>query len=196
MAREVLDAVVTDFYRPNELRALLEAADGPLRAVIALQGLAGLRLQKCLRLDWRQGFGIPGSIEVSSAKSKTRSRRLVEICPSLAAWLEPFRGREGRVWQGTETAQGYEHVFRKLLKSQGINWRKNGFRHGFCSYHFALHANENLTAALAGNSPAMIDAHYKGLATRAEAEKWFAVAPATAATNVIPLVTASATGAK
>jgi len=32
-------------------------------------------------------------------------------------------------------------------------------------------ANENLTAQQAGNSPSMIHAHYKGLATKKEAEK-------------------------
>jgi hypothetical protein len=57
-------------------------------------------------------------------------------------------------------------------------------RHAFCSYHFALHANENLTAQQAGNSPAMIHGHYKGLATKAEAEKWFDVRPMKVA-NVI-----------
>lgn len=40
-----------------------------------------------------------------------------------------------------------------------------------CPYHFALHSNENLTTAQAGNSPAMIHGHYKGLATNKEAEK-------------------------
>jgi len=65
--------------------------------------------------------------------------------------------------------------------------KANGLRHAFCTYHFALHSNENLTAAQAGNSPAMIPASYKGLATKAEAEKWFAVAPLQSAENVIPL---------
>jgi hypothetical protein len=60
-------------------------------------------------------------------------------------------------------------------------------RHGFCSFHFASHSNENLTAAQAGNSPAMIHSNYKGLATKAEAEKWFNVKPAGAARNVISL---------
>jgi hypothetical protein len=36
----------------------------------------------------------------------------------------------------------------------------------------------------------MIHSNYKGLATKAEAEKWFAVAPAQAG-NVIPLTAAS-----
>ena len=47
----------------------------------------------------------------------------------------------------------------------------------FCTYHFALHDNENLTAAQAGNSPAVIHSAYKGLATKAEAKKWFNVKP-------------------
>jgi hypothetical protein len=50
----------------------------------------------------------------------------------------------------------------------------------------AMHKNENLTAAEAGNTPAMIHAHYNGLATKKDGEAWFAVAPAQAA-NVITL---------
>ena len=67
--------------------------------------------------------------------------------------------------------------------------KDNGLRHSFCSFHFALHANETLTAAQAGNSPAMIHQHYKGRATKAEAEKWFNVQPAKAE-NVVPLAAA------
>jgi hypothetical protein len=57
----------------------------------------------------------------------------------------------------------------------------------FCTYRFALHANENLTAAQAGNPPAMIHAHYKGPATKTEAKKWFNVNPSRSDKNVIPL---------
>ena len=64
-------------------------------------------------------------------------------------------------------------LFGDLRDELGIPARRNGLRHAFCTYHFAQHSNENLTAAQAGNSPAMIHAHYKGLATKADAEKWF-----------------------
>jgi hypothetical protein len=50
-----------------------------------------------------------------------------------------------------------------------------------------LHDNENLTAQQAGNSPAIIHAHYKGLATKKEAETWFAIKPAKTAKNIIRL---------
>ena len=66
-----------------------------------------------------------------------------------------------------------------------VTRKANGLRHAYCTYHFALHQNENQTAALAGNSPAMIHQHYKGLATKAEAERWFNVHPTVAAANLV-----------
>jgi integrase len=96
MQKEQLDTAATDFYRPANFAALLESAEGPMRAIIALQGLAGLRLEEALRLTWENVFGIPGHIEITAQNAKTRRRRLVEICPALAAWLEPFRGMEGK----------------------------------------------------------------------------------------------------
>jgi hypothetical protein len=142
---------------------------------IALQGLGNLRLEEASRLDWREVFTIAGHVEISTSKSETRSRRMVEICPALEQWLAPFRGHEGRVGGRWATANDYVRDFAALRDRLKIPSRKNGLRHGFCTYHFALHNNENLSAAQAGNSPAMIHAYYKGLATKPEAGKWFAV---------------------
>lgn len=175
-----------DYYLPNEFRALLENAEPEMRVIVALQGLAGLRLEEALRLEFTDLFRRIDHIEISSAKSKTRQHRLVEVVPALKQWLETFRGLEGKLVKKWTRTNSYDRAFRILRESLRIPSRKNGLRHGFCTYHFALHANENLTAAQAGNSPAMIHAHYKGLATKAEAEKWFNVMPARAE-NVVPL---------
>ena len=107
----------------------------------------------------------------------------------MEQWLAPYRNSSGPLWGKLVTT--FHDKFLELRESLKIAIRRNGLRHAFCSHHFALHANENLTAAVAGNSPAMIHAHYKGLATRAEAEKWFAVKPAGAAQNVIALPAAT-----
>ena len=187
MQKEPLDAAPTDFYRPAELLRLLSAADGPVRAIIALQGLAGLRLEEAFRLTWENVFGIPGHIEITAQNAKTRRRRLVDICPALAAWLEPFREKTGRIWSEPTGINGYVRAFVKLREPLKIPSRRNGMRHAFCSFHFALYSNENLTAAQAGNSPAMIHQHYKGLTTKAEAEKWFNIVPAKPATNIVSL---------
>ena len=179
------------FYTPREFAALLEAADATLRAIIAISGLAGLRTEELLRLTWEDVWRVPGHIEVTAGKAKTRQRRLVEICPALAAWLEPFRiMTTGKLW--TLHPNGFHIQMPALCKQVGIDRKTNGLRHAFCTYHFALNANENLTAQQAGNSPAMIHAHYKGLATKAEAEKWFNVLPGRMAKNIIPLAAAKA----
>lgn len=172
-------------YSPKEFRALLEAADNSMQAIIAIGGLAGLRTAELLRLDWADVWRVPGHVEITAGKAKTRARRLVEICPALAAWLDPFRAStSGKLWTGHEIT--FQQHFVALCEEADVPRKPNGLRHAFCTYHFAAHGNENQTAMQAGNSPAMIHAHYKGLATKAEAEKWFAVAPVTAA-NVIPL---------
>jgi integrase len=175
LAVEIADAADADFFRPAELQKFLDKATADLRPVIAIAGLAGLRGEEIMRLDWADVWRVEGHIEVSARNAKTRQRRLVGICPALAVWLEPFRASEGKVYP--RGVHAWQHAFLTMRKELKIPDRLNGLRHAFCTYHFAAHANENLTAAQAGNSPAMIHAHYKGLATKADAEKWFAVEP-------------------
>ena len=176
MERETAMGAETDFFRPAELSTLLENADDTMRPLIALCGLAGLRQQEAMRLTWEDVFHVADHIEITAAKSKTRSRRLVEIVPALAAWLLPYRDNKGPLW--AKHRDTFHAQFAALREPHKIPARKNGLRHAFCTYHFALHSNENLTAAQAGNSPAMIHAHYKGLATKNDALAWFAVKPA------------------
>jgi integrase len=176
----------TCFYPPREFAALLENADDSLRPLIAIGGLAGLRTAELLRLDWADVWRVPGHIEVTARKSKTRQRRLVEICPALAAWLEPYRAHTtGKLWTFHEIT--FQQKFVVLCEAAEVTRKTNGLRHAFCTYHFAAHVNENQTAQQAGNSPAMIHAHYKGLATKNDAEKWFKVLPPKSAGNVIQL---------
>ena len=171
----------TEFYTANEFRALLEAAEGPMRPMIAIGGLAGLRTSELLRLDWSEVWRVRGHIEVTADKAKTRQRRLVEVCPALAAWLQPFRAfKMGKLCEWHEIT--FQQKFVELcgqakLDGKPVERKSNGLRHSFCTYHYAKHANESLTAQQAGNSPQMVHAHYKGLATKAEAVKWFAVKP-------------------
>jgi integrase len=171
-------------YTPAEFKALLDTAEGPMRAMIAIGGLAGLRTQELLRLTWDDVRKVEHHIEITSGKSKTRQRRLVEIVPALAQWLEPFSECTGKLCNMHEIT--WQQHFVKLCEKAQVEIKgkkvpvvrkPNGLRHAFCSYHFAMHGNENSTAMQAGNSPAMIHQHYKGLATKKEAEKWFSTSP-------------------
>jgi len=189
MVREVAEPEEIAFYTPTELRAMLENAHAQLRPVIALIALGGVRLQEAVRLTWEDIFHVEGHVEISSGKSKTRSRRLVTICPALAGWLDPYRNQSGPIW--TVCLDKFHSDFNALRDSIHTAARRNGLRHGFCTYHYALHADEGLTAKEAGNSPAMIHKCYKGMVTRADAEKWFNVQPHRAA-NIVPLTAKTA----
>jgi integrase len=175
MQKEIVETAETEFYRPNELQEFLTNADADLFPVIALGGLAGLRVEEIMRLEWADVWCVEGHIQISARNAKTRQRRLVKMCSPLAQWLNTYREKTGSIWG--KGANQYQIEFGKLREKLKIPARRNGLRHAFCTYHFALYANENLTAQQAGNSPAMIHQHYKGLATKAEAEKWFAVMP-------------------
>lgn len=175
MVREVVDSADTDFYRPDQLQRLLNFSGSDLRAAIAICGLAGLRVEEVMRLDWEEVWRVETHIEVTANKAKTRQRRLVEICPALSAWLQPYRNKTGKVFPSG--VNYFQELFGGLRDELNISIRRNGLRHAYCTYHFAKHANENLTAQQAGNSPAMIHQHYKGLATKADADEWFDVMP-------------------
>jgi integrase len=191
MALEKVDFGEVEVYTPKELRDMLDIAStktefAELLPVLALCGLGGLRLQEAARLTWEDVFHVKGHIEISSAKSKTRQRRLVTACASLSRCLVPYRSCSGSVW--AHNLDRFHDDFNALLGALKITARRNGLRHGFCTYHYAMHANESLTAQQAGNSPQMIHQHYKGLATKKEAVAWFGVKPKRAlATNVTQL---------
>ena len=175
LRKEDADTGDVDYYRPAELRLMLDNAAPEMSVIIAMQAFGGLRLQEALRLDWGDVWRVSGHVEISSAKAKTRSRRLVEINSTLAAWLEPYRQHQGAVTSLTLDAYTWQLI--QLRKRLRIPSRKNGLRHGFLTAHYALNQNENQTAAQAGTSPAMLFRHYKGLMARKEAAEWFTVIP-------------------
>jgi len=189
MRPERANTAAVEFYTPDEFAALLNTAKddyAKLRPIIAIGGLGGLRTAELLLLDWADVWRVPGHIEITAGKAKTRQRRLAKICPALAAWLKPFRTlTTGKLWTGHEIT--FQQSFVELCKDADVTRKANGLRHSFCTYHFAANANENQTAQQAGNSPAMIHAHYKGMATKAEAKKWFNVRPTRTANNIIRL---------
>lgn len=77
---------------PEEVRALLTAAEQESHAAAAAYAIAifgGVRMGELGKLTWTD-VG-KEHIEIGKAISKKHSRRLVPICPTLAAWLEEHR---------------------------------------------------------------------------------------------------------
>ncbi len=61
MRPERANTAAVEFYTPDELAALLAAADDTFRPIIAIGGLAGLRTAELLRLDWADVWRVAGT---------------------------------------------------------------------------------------------------------------------------------------
>jgi integrase len=175
-AKETADVGEVQVYTAKEFAALLTNAHGPLQALVAIGGLAGLRTEELLRLEWPDVWRRPGFVEITGRKAKTRARRLVPIGSALATWLEPFRPfKAGLLWTG-KFVSFHEHM-RELHAAAKVPRRDNALRHSFISYRLAQVHNEHQVANEAGTSSQMIHRHYRELVTPQEAQEWFAIVP-------------------
>ncbi len=175
-------------FTVEQVSHLLEhASEYDLLAYIAIGLFAGLRSAELLRLDWSAIKLAERTIIVGAAVAKKRSRRVVEINDTLAAWLPQCAKSRGAIVDGSRN--GLYDRLRKLAKAAGVNeWPNNGLRHSCASYTLALTGDAVRTAYQLGNSADMIHRHYKALVTKAEAERFFALHPATsAAGKIVPM---------
>ncbi len=140
--------------------------------MIVLTLFGGLRRAQAEKIEWEEIGG--EFIEVKAHKAKTRRRRLVPVSAHLRAWLDCTRAIGGKL-----PAVNYADKFKRALDKSRLRagWPQNALRHSFASYHYARHRNENETAALMGNSPQMVFAHYRELVRPAEADAFFGIMP-------------------
>ncbi len=157
-------------HTPEQVSAILEMArrhDLNVMRALAVRYFAGLRASEAALLQESEIHRGESLIEVTSSKSKTRSRRLVTILPVLSAWLDvggslPLHNVDNRMM-----------LFVRALKAEGIPWPNNAPRHSFCSYHLAAFESASKTALSAGHSEQMLFQHYRALVSKAEAERFW-----------------------
>jgi integrase len=186
------DTAEIEIFSLNEMNEILRVARPEITAWLAIAGFAGLRTAELQRLEWQDVNLTEKHIEVTAAKSKTASRRLVPMTENLLAWLTPHAQANGRVSsyenmskQISWLVQDINAAREKLKKEKGIDpkdvllfkWKRNALRHSFISYRLAAIKNTAEVALEAGNSPQMIFKHYRQLVTEAEAKNWFSIMP-------------------
>jgi integrase len=190
---------------PEQFAKVLESASEETLPYWLIGGFAGLRRAEIERLEWKDIHFDSGLVEVPALKAKTASRRLVKIQPNLAAWLEPYKTRNGKVCPPN---------LRKLLETDRINagwwaakkgavitsgkeidrakiklkpWPSNGLRHSYASYHLTHFGDAaRLALELGHTDQELLFRHYRELVTPEAAEKYWKIWPA-AQTNLIAL---------
>ena len=156
-------------FTPDQMEKLLGKAKPALVPVLALGAFAGVRSEEIKRLDWSDIKLQQGHIEIKSAKSKTKIRRLITIPKNLKSWLVPLANETGAVTPFANLAL----QFAKLGKAAGATW----LRHSFISYRVAQLRDVPRVALEAGNSPAVISRNYLKHVPRTEASRWFSIIP-------------------
>jgi integrase len=174
-----------EIFSVDELSALLNAASTVALDVLPMLAIGefdGLRESEIKRLDWTEIDLRRGFIEVKANKAKTARRRIIRIQPNLAELLAPYSAMSGAVVP-VNSRKKLDAV-RKASRLQ--RWSKNGLRHSFASYRLAATNEAATVAAELGHSTSqMLYSTYREVVLPEEAERYWKIAPAADAANVV-----------
>jgi site-specific recombinase XerD len=183
-------------------RLLERAPDHDLLPYVALSLYAGIRVAELRRLTWEKVKLEQGVIIIDGAVAKTKSRRIIDLNDTARAWLticgkrtglvvDPinFRKRNDAMMRAAEFGRpGTETKKEKATSTKLEPWPDNAMRHTAATYAYALTQDAIRVAAMLGHSPDVLHRHYRGLATKADAERFFALRPAAAvAEKIVPM---------
>jgi integrase len=177
-----------EIFTVDELRSLLEAASRvapDVLPMLAIGAFAGVRDAEIKRLDWHEIDLARGHIEIKGAKAKSARRRIIPMQLNLAAWLRPYSEKKGRL-----IPEGYRSSLERVRKEAGLaRWPKNGLRHSFASYRLAaIDDAPRVASELGHTSPQMLYSTYREVVLPEEAERYWKIAPAAEAGNLVAFV--------
>lgn len=186
-----IDPIKADRHEPDLLTvsqcaALLTAAtefkEGRLLPYVVLGLFAGLRPTELARLTWNRVDLDAGTITVDASMAKMRARRIVSLSANAVALLRPLALRRLPI-----LGPNWRRDFDAVKEAAGITtWPQDVMRHTAISMHLAAHQHEGQTATWAGNSPDIIQKHYKGLVRPAEAAAFWQLSAGEAG-NIVKL---------
>ena len=171
-----VDETMPAFLTAKSAEALLrtaEAEEPKMAAYFALGLFAGLRPSNELRgLRWENVDLEEGELRVDPATSKRRRTRIVTVGANLKAWLRRYGGTEGPVFYS-------RRAFRRVVASSGVEWSVDVMRHTFATFHLAMWGDAAKTSLQLGHSgaPSVLFNHYRGLARKKEAERFWGIGP-------------------
>ena len=162
----------------EEARKLIAAASPGMLPYWVLGLFAGLRPSEIRKLKWSDCDFEHALITVRSAK--TGRKRYVTMQPNLVQWLGPYRCDDGKVVDPVN----FRRQYALDREAAGLNdWPANCLRHSFGSYWLAQFSDINALALQMGNSPAVIEEHYRQAVRPRDAHRFWAIIPSGASSS-------------
>lgn len=160
------------------LRTLLSGKYAKYLPTFALLIFCGLRRNEANRMHWEWVNESRHRIVIPAKICKTRDDWVLQS-PALPQtvwdWLAvvPAEAKNGRFQPISK------QMLHSVISAAGVEYRRNGFRHTFCTMHISLADSAEKTALLLRHrGTQMLYRHYLAkLVTKEEAEKYFALAP-------------------
>jgi integrase len=163
----------------EETRKLIAAASPEMLPYWAIGLFAGLRPSEIKSLQWSDIDFSDALITVRS--TKTGKKRFVSMQPNLLEWLKPLAKREGKVVAPVNFRK--QKAEDKAAAGLKDSWITNCMRHSFGSYWLAQFNDINALALQMGNSPTVIEKHYKRAVRPKDAHRFWAISPAGASSS-------------
>lgn len=167
-----------EFFTVEECAAILKSA-GAYRSALAFLLFTGVRPEELAgpgkpRLTWRSVNAAEKIIRIPEECSKTGRARIIEELPeALWAWITPGKDEE-------PICSSYTRQILRISRSSiKRKWPRDGTRHSFGTYALAHTSNPGQVSMWMGHegNPTMLNRHYRGLATKAEAKAFWALRP-------------------
>ncbi len=185
-----------EFLTVEDAERIMRNLPEQYRPAAAILLFAGVRPQEIWGLDkepllWRHVFVDERYLKIPAAMAKTREGRIIEGLPeTLWRWIpkaadapdKPVCPAQSQyLIRAIQIAGGfYKRGYGRAGTWEKLrHWPHDATRHSFATYALALSNDAAKVALWLGHKrdSVMLFKHYRGLTTRAEAERYFAIAP-------------------
>jgi integrase len=176
MTRPKLDTRMPVAMPVQDVKRLLEYVEKKIpwhSHQFALGFFAGVRPAELSRMTWANVNLAERLITIGPEIAKTRRVRHIAIEPNLAAWLTVPRESPDLI------LPRFNPERRIICEELKLEWPPDVMRHSFATYHVARYEDPGRTAYQLGhtNGVHVLYDHYRGLATKAEAEEYWKIVP-------------------
>lgn len=172
-----------EFFSTDEMRKLLTIAsllvggrEEFLLSLLVLGGFVGMRVSEICRVTWSDIDLTHKAVRLSPKVTKTATRRIALMPDNGALWLSHVENKTGFVVP-QNIIPNLNRYTGQLSREAGVTWKMNALRHSYVTYAMAKERDAWKVAEQVGNSPRVLQAHYKGLVLLPDAEEWFGITP-------------------